>query len=223
MSVNDYQQGAPFGAQTRNPFNYVKAEQIGRDSVTPWLTLEEITQQLNLFNDESQDSYLSGLEVATRQAIEDYLGMSIFSLSYRVWYGSEALVASPVCLDLPEVSQNFYPSQAGVQIDEVGYYNDSFPPVYTIIASSNYYYDPSGNKVILNSLPTSINSVMTAPITVTYSTAANPLSAYPVIKQAGLLLLTHLYNNRSNTTDGMLREIPFGVAALLRPYKPLVM
>lgn len=223
MSVNDYQQGAPFGAQTRNPFNYVKAEQIGRDSVTPWLTLEEITQQLNLFGDESQDSYLSGLEVATRQAIEDYLGMSIFSLSYRVWYGSESLAASPLCLDLPEVSQNFYPSQAGVQIDEVGYYNDSFPPVYTVIASSNYYYDPSGNKVILNSLPTSINSVMTAPIMVTYSTAANPLSAYPVIKQAGLLLLTHLYNNRSNTTDNLLREIPFGVASLLRPYKPLIM
>lgn len=223
MSVNDYQQGAPFGAQTRNPFNYVKAEQIGRDSVTPWLTLEEITQQLNLFGDESQDSYLSGLEVATRQAIEDYLGMSIFSLSYRVWYGSESLAASPLCLDLPEVSQNFYPSQAGVQIDEVGYYNDSFPPVYTVIASSNYYYDPSGNKIILNSLPTSINSVMTAPIMVTYSTAANPLSAYPVIKQAGLLLLTHLYNNRSNTTDNLLREIPFGVASLLRNYKPLVM
>ena len=223
MSANDYQLGAPYGAQTRNPFNYVKAEQIDRDSVTPWLTLDEITQQLNLFGDESQDTYLKGLEVATRQAIEDYLGMSIFSLTYRVWYGSEALVASPVCLDLPEVSQNFYPSQAGIQIDEVGYYNDSFPPVYTTIASSNYYYDASGNKVILNSLPTSINSVMTAPIMVTYSTAANPLSAYPVIKQAGLLLLTHLYNNRSNTTDTLLREIPFGVAALLRNYKPLVM
>lgn len=223
MSVNDYQLGAPYGAATRNPFNYVKFEQIDRDSVTPWLTLEEITQQLNLFGDESQDSYLSGLEVATRQAIEDYLGLSIFSLSYRVWYGAENLAASPVCLDLPEVSQNFYPSQSGVQIDAVGYYDDSFPPVYTTIAASNYYYDASGNKVILNSLPTSINSMMTAPIMVDYTTAANPISAYPVIKQAGLLLLTHLYNNRSNTTDGLLREIPFGVATLLRNYKPLVM
>jgi hypothetical protein len=49
------------------------------------------------------------------------------------------------------------------------------------------------------------------------------LAAYPVIKQAGLLLLTHLYNNRSNSTEGMLRDIPFGVTALLRPYKPLVL
>jgi hypothetical protein len=64
---------------------------------------------------------------------------------------------------------------------------------------------------------------MTAPINVLYTTVSNPLSAYPVIKQAGLLLLTHLYNNRSNSTSGQLKDIPFGVTTLLRNYKPLVM
>ena len=64
---------------------------------------------------------------------------------------------------------------------------------------------------------------ITAPIIVEYTTAPNPLQTYPVIKQAALLLFTHLYNNRSNTTDKQLKEIPFGIAALLRPYKPLVM
>jgi hypothetical protein len=112
---------------------------------------------------------------------------------------------------------------AGVTINKVAYYTDAVPPVLTTVASSQYYYDPSGNKVIIQSLPTSINSEMTAPIVCEYQTAPNPLSAYPVIKQAGLLLFTHLYNNRSNTTDVQLKEIPFGVAALLRPYKPLVM
>jgi hypothetical protein len=72
-------------------------------------------------------------------------------------------------------------------------------------------------------LPTNINTVMTAPIVVDYTTAANPISAYPVIKQAALLLLTHLYNNRSDTTETKLKQIPFGVEALLRPYKPLIM
>ena len=223
MSVDNYQYAAPFGAQTRNPFNYSKFQQIDRDSVTPWLTLDEITQQLNLFNDESQDTYLRGLEVATRQAIEDFLGLSIFSVTYRVWYGSESLAAAPISLDLPEVSQNFYPTQAGVQIDSVGFWNDAFPPVFTEIGASNYFYDASGNAVIVNSLPTNINSVIAAPIVVDYTTAANPISAYPVIKQAGLLLLTHLYNNRSDTTETKLKQIPFGVEALLRPYKPLVM
>ena len=223
MSFDNYQYAAPFGAQTRNPFNYAKVEQIDRDSVTPWLTLDEITQQLNLFQDESQDTYLSSLELATRQAIEDYLGMSIFPVSYRVWYGSESLVASPISFDLPEVSQNFYANQAAVTIDSVGYWNDAFPPVFMTLPSSSYYYDASGNKVIVNNLPTDVNSVMTAPIIVQYTTVANPLSAYPVIKQAGLLLLTHLYNNRANATETKLKDIPFGVTTLLRLYKPLIM
>jgi hypothetical protein len=223
MSANEQTLGAPFGASTRNPFSYVKTEQIDRDVVTPWLTLDEITNQINLFEDESQDGYLRSLEVAVRQAIEDYLGLSIFSVTYRVWYGAENLAASPVCLDLPEVSQNQYPDMSGVTIERVAFWNNAFPPVLTVVSDSQYYYDASGNKVIIQSLPTTINSQMTAPIICEYSTAPNPLQTYPVIKQAGLLLFTHLYNNRSNTTDNQLKDIPFGVATLLRPYKPLVM
>ena len=64
---------------------------------------------------------------------------------------------------------------------------------------------------------------MTNPVVVIYSLNSNPIGAYPVIKQAGLLLLTHLYNNRSDTLDGRLTNIPFGVSQLLRPYKSLVM
>jgi hypothetical protein len=223
MSVNSDLLGAPYGASTRNPFSYVKTEQIDRDVVTPWLTLDEITNQINLFEDESQDGYLKALELAVRQAIEDYLGLSIFSVTYRVWYGAENLAASPVCLDLPEVSQNQYPDMAGVQIERVAYWDNSTPPVLTTVSATQYYYDASGNKVIIQSLPTTINSQMTAPIICEYTTAPNPLQTYPVIKQAGLLLFTHLYNNRSNTTDNQLKDIPFGVSTLLRPYKPLVM
>ncbi len=223
MSANEQTLGAPFGASTRNPFSYVKTEQIDRDVVTPWLTLDEITNQINLFEDESQDGYLKALELAVRQAIEDYLGLSIFSVTYRVWYGAENLAASPVCLDLPEVSQNQYPSLSGVTIERVAYWNNAQPPVLTVVSSSQYYYDASGNKVIIQSLPTTINSQMTAPIICDYTTAPNPLQTYPVIKQAGLLLFTHLYNNRSNTTEVQLKDIPFGVSTLLRPYKPLVM
>jgi hypothetical protein len=95
--------------------------------------------------------------------------------------------------------------------------------VFVTLESTNYYYDVSGNKVIVNNLPTDVNTVMTAPIILQYTTVANPLSAYPVIKQAGLLLLTHLYNNRANATETKLKDIPFGVTTLLRSYKPLVM
>jgi hypothetical protein len=212
-----------YGAPTRNPFNYAKVEQIARDIATPWLSLDEITQQLNLFGDESQDTYLQGLEVATRQAIEDYLGLSIFPASYRVWYNIASLYGTPLTLDLPEVSQNYNPTQAGVTVNAVKYWSDAQPPVLYTILASTYYYDPSGNKIVLQTLPTNLNSSMTSPVYCEYTTTSSPIATYPVVKQAGLLLLTHLYNNRSDTTDNQLKNIPFGVSTLLRPYKPLVM
>ena len=197
-----------------NPFNYQKFEQIDRNIGAQWLTLEQITNQLNLFQDESQDDYLLSLEVAVRMHIEDYLGLPIFALSYRVYYGS-GMYGSPVSFDLPQTSLN------GITINSVKYYNLS--NVLTTIASTNYYYDASGDKVVLSSMPTDINTNRTSPIVIEYTLAESDLAQYPVIKQAGLLLFTHLYNNRSETTSGGLQTIPYGVDALLRPYKPLVM
>ncbi len=214
----------PFGGGTRNPFNYDKFEQINRALTTGWLTLEEITQQLNLFGDESQDAYLEGLELAVRMHIEDYLGMPIFPVSYRSYYGLGSLYANPVCLDLPEVSYKDSFNTGGVVINSVKYYNNASPVVITTLASSAYVYDPTGNKVILpGGMPSDVNTVVTSPIVIEYTVNPNFLQAYPVIKQAALLLLTHLYNNRSETTLSKLQNIPYGVDALLRPYKPLVM
>jgi hypothetical protein len=209
---------AQFYASNRNPFNYVKIEQVARDYVTQWLTLDEITQQLNLFQDESQDSYLSSLEVATRFAIEDYLGMAVFPTQYRVYYANPGLSSAAIYLDLPEVSQG----RNGAVINSVGLWTD-LPPVLTFLPTGTYWYDSTGNRVIIQSLPNTVNQYNANPLEVLYTIPSNPIMQYPVIKQAGLLLLTHLYNNRSNTTEVALKSIPFGVDALLRSYKPLVM
>lgn len=210
---------APNYGANRNPFNYEKIEQIGRDIVTEWLTLDEITQQLNLFQDESQDVYLTSLELAVRMAIEDFLGLTIFPVTFKVYYAGTNTFGVPAMLDLPEVSE------AGITIKEVGYYttDSNNKPLLNIASSADYFYDQTGNKVVLNSLPNALNTSMSNPIYVTYSTKPSFIAQYPVVKQAGLLLYTHLYNNRSNTVAGVLHEIPFGVAQLLRPYKPLVM
>lgn len=215
--------GNPYLGTSRNPFNYEKIEQVTRDIVTEWLTLEEITQQLNLFQDESQDSYLSSIELATRMAIEDYLGMSIFPVTYKVYYGTfNGMGGTQVSLDLPEVSQPFQ-GQPAVVINAVQYYNGDTPPVLVTMPNTDYYYDPTGNKIVVSGFPNTVATQVSNPIVVTYTCNANPVAQYPVIKQAGLMLLTHIYNNRSNTTENKLNEIPFGVAQLLRPYKPLVM
>jgi hypothetical protein len=206
-------------APTRNPFNYDWFEQTNRNVSTGWLTLAEIREQLNLYSDTSQDTYLTSLELAIRMAIEDYLGSPIVSVQYKSYYGASALYGSPLSLDLPQTSQG------GVTINSVQYYNDATPTVLTTVSPSNYYYDPTGRKVICTDLPTSINPQMTSPVIVTYTLTASPFATYPIVKQAGLLWFTHLYNNRSavGSTVGQLAQIPMGVDTLLRPYKPLVM
>ena len=205
----------PYGT-TRNPFNYDKFEQISRDLTTNWLTTEEIAQQLNLGTDESQDAYLESLELAVRMHIEDYLGMSIFPPS--------ANFSTPVYLDLPVTSYVDKFNSGSLSITKVAYYNGSTPSVLTTIASTEYYYDSTGNKVVLDSgIPSDVSTYRTSPVIVEYTQNANFTQAYPVIKQAGLLLFTHLYNNRSESIAGGLQKIPYGVDCLLRPYKPLVM
>jgi hypothetical protein len=216
--MTDFAYGLTAYASNRNPFNYEKVEQLDRDITSNWLTLTEMTNQLNLFGDTSQDEYLLDLELAVRMHIEDYLGMPIFPITYRVYYGISSQYNTPLSLDLPEVSMD------GVKINSVGFYNANTPSTFTTLATSAYYYDVTGNKVILTGgIPSNISTFRTSPIVVEYQTNPSILSAYPVIKQAGLLLFTHLYNNRSNTTGTMLKDIPFGVDVLLRPYKPLVM
>jgi len=222
MPLDSYTNG-PYLGTVRNPFSYEKIEQTSRDVSTAWLSLDQISQQLNLVGDTSQDEYLVGLDLATRMAIEDYLGMAIFPVSYKVYYGAfNGMSGTQVMLDLPEVSQNTGVTP-GTVINTVGYYTSDTVPVFNLIDPSQYYYDPTGNKVIVSGVPNEVNQFISNPIVVTYTLAANPLANYPVIQQAGLLLLTHLYNNRSDTTAGQLAKLPFGVEQLLRPYKPLVL
>tara|TARA_R110000868_G_scaffold238096_1_gene492625 strand:- start:1349 stop:2005 length:657 start_codon:yes stop_codon:yes gene_type:complete len=218
MSVDNITAAQIF-ASNRNPYNYAKIEQVNRDLSTQWITLEEITQQLNLVDDESQDSYLSSLELATRFAIEDYLGVSMFSTQYRIYYGNPGFFSSSIYLDLPEVSIG----SSGVTINEVKCYTGDPTPTAVVISNTNYYYDPTGNRVVLTSVPNSISQIIANPLQVLYTVPSNFISQYPVVKQAGLLMLTSLYNNRSNTTETKLTPIPFGFEQLLRPYKSLVM
>lgn len=205
----DYVTGTGY---TRNPFNYQKIEQISRDVSSTWIPLTTVADQLNLYGDTSQDDLLYGLELAARMSIEDFLGASMFPCQYRVYYGD--LSGNPLALDLPEVSQS-------VTIDAVKYWNAS--NVLTTLGTSNYFYDASGNKIVLGSLPSDLNTQRTSPVYADYTVGASHLASYPNVQQASLLLLMHLYNNRSNTAEKKLYEIPFGVATILRPYKELVL
>jgi hypothetical protein len=211
---------AEFFGNQRNPANYAKVEQIERDISTAWLTLDEITQQLNLFQDESQDSYLQMIELATRMAIEDYLGFPVFPIGYKVYYAGTGVFGSALYLDLPEVSTEFN-GNAGVTINMVQYYNNA--NVLTTLPANSYFYDSTGNRVVVTSMPNTVSQYYANPIMVKYTQNSNFIMQYPVVKQAALLMLTHIYNNRSETSEKSLVKLPWGVDQLLRPYKALVM
>lgn len=205
----------------RNPFNYSKVEQISRDNVTTWITNTEIKDQVNLFGDDSQNDFLEQLETAARQYVEDYLGISIYPIGYRVYYDAASLYGTPLALDLPQIGQNSTPASPAITIQAVKYYDASNTLV--TVTNTEYYFDQTGNKIVLNNLPTDINTDRTSPVLCEYTTVASPFAAYPVVRQAALMLITHWYNTRSNTTDKIMRNVPFGFDALLRNYKPLVL
>jgi len=213
---------APYYSGTRNPFNYQKIEQVNRDVVTAWLTLEEMTQQLNLIDDESQDAYVTNLGLTVRFAIEDYLGLAIVDTQYRTYYGDPGLNGTAIYLDLPESS----PGSAGVTIDEVAYWEGQNAATRSVMPSTDYYYDPTGSRVVVTEgMPSPLAQNIANPVEVLFTVESSNYSTYPAIKQAGLLLLTHYYNQRSavGSTVGQMAQIPFGVDVLLRPYKTLVM
>jgi hypothetical protein len=217
---------APYYSGTRNPFNYQKVEQINRDLITNWLTDDEIAQQLNLFNDDSQDTYLRSLELATRMTIEDIVGFAVFPTQYRCYYGDPGLTGTAIYLDLPEVATTFQGATPAVTINSVDYYTGQNNAVKTQLLSANYYYDPTGNRVVVTAgMPSPLAQNIANPVEVTYTVNQSFATQYPVIKQAALMLLTHLYNSRSTVGDSvqMKAEVPYGVSMLLRPYKPLVM
>lgn len=217
---------APFYTTNRNPFNYEKIEQINRDVSTSWLTLEECTQQLNLYDDESQDSYIASLELAARMAIEDYLGFSILPITYRTYYCDPGFTANAIYLDLPETTPITATVPVGVVINSVKFWTGDNNSEINVLDPSNYYLDAGGNRVVVTAgLPEPLAQNMAYPIQVEFTVNSNYVSTYPVIKQAGLMLLTHLYNNRDTVGNTVQQQaqIPFGVSTLLRPYKPLVM
>ena len=216
-------QGVTFGGQllvgSNTPYNYVRVVPVTRDVASTWLDIQEIRDQLNLYEDDSQDTYLETLDLVVRSYIEEYLGKAIFTESFDVYYGSNVLADVTPTLNVP------YTQSSGLTVTSVSYYSNATVPVLTALPSSAWFYDPSDPKIVINSssVPQAINVNITSPIVARITLAATPYATYPAIKHAGKLLLTHYYNNRAEADEKSLKNIPFGFDMLLRPYKDLVM
>jgi uncharacterized phiE125 gp8 family phage protein len=206
--------GGLYLASNRQPFNFYSIRELERDLTTEWLDIDTIRSHLNLYGDTSQDDLIASYELATRQFIEDYLGKSIFTKSYQTNYGLNVFQDPYTALDLPNAYE-------AVTVNLVQFYNQN-GALQTLPASS-WTFDDVGQKVVIQSFGTSVDTTRTAPISVVFSVDANLVASYATVKQAGLLLLTHWYNNRSMTSELKFQQLPFAFDALLRPYKELIM
>ena len=213
--------GANFG-NSRTPFNWTKFIDVSRDFTTNWLDVDLVKYQLNIYGDTSLDTYIEQLTLVAKTYIEDYIGKSINNRSYRAYYRTNVLSGSSnvITLDVPETQATT------ASVTQVSYYNSASPPVQVVIPASNWFFDPTGNQVILTTGPSlaDVNQYVDSPIMVDYAVGAQgSLSGNPAIQHAGFLLVTHWYDNRGDATDRLTKMIPHGVTNLLRPYKDLTM
>jgi uncharacterized phiE125 gp8 family phage protein len=206
--------GGLYLASNRQPFNWYSLQELERNLTTEWLDLETIRAHLNLYSDTSQDALLEQYELATRQYIEDYLGKSIFSKSYQTNYGLGVFQDPVTALDIPNAYSN-------VTINLVNYWDEN--GVNQMVPMGKFTFDDIGAKVIIQSFGTSVDPNRTAPISVQFTVDSNPIATYATVKQAGLLLLAHFYNNRSMTSEKAQTQLPFAFDTLLRPYREIVM
>ena len=208
--------GGLFSSSDTQPYNWLRYEETDRDVTSQWLSDDEITQTLNLYGDTSQEALLLNLDLAARMFVEEFLGRAIYGRSFTAYYKALVFQAPYSSLDIPS-------SRLDTSIDSVQYFNTASPPVQVTLASSAYSYDYTGQKVILyQNLAGSINSYYTAPVQCNFTLANDPIASYPNVRRAGLLYLTHLYNNRADTTEKTLNYIPAGIHHLLLPYQELI-
>lgn len=152
---------------------------------------------------------------AARERCEAEIARAFVTTSFRLrldgfnnrydhptWYSNLHPIAIPRA-DLIAVSAINYINSAGVS---------------TVLAPSNYTVIPGAPGWVFPSYGHSWPSARSQPgaltvdFTAGYGTAANVPA---VIKEAVLMLMGHLYENREATTDLKLMELPLGVRALL--------
>ena len=201
-----------------NTYNWDRFEEINRDINSLWITPSEAKNAINLFTDDSQDDLISRYTLSARLFIEEYLGRAIFERTFISYYSKSLISTSGLIINIPN-------GRVDTTIVSVNYYDKTDPnPILVTYPTQSYFYDKSGFNVVMQNIDGNIiNDYYVSPITCEFQVEADPIASYPNVKQAGLLLIGHFYNHRSNTQDKSIRAIEYGLEALLSPYKDLVL
>jgi uncharacterized phiE125 gp8 family phage protein len=158
----------------------------------------------------AEDSLISALITAAREYCQGYQNRAFITQTWYLW-----LDAFPVgdFIKIP------LPPMLAAPVPVITYY-DTEDTVATV-AAADYFVDSVSEpaRIILNygeSWPTTnLRPANGVCIEFAAGYGATAASVPQVVRQAMLLLIGHLYDNREAGIDKALQEIPFGVKALL--------
>lgn len=195
----------------------IKLKVISESTLEP-ITLAEARLHLRLDADGSpashpDDSLVLTLITVARQHAELYLGQSIAqktlevaldefpdsinqAISLEMWPVNN--VTAFTYVDPDDVTQNF-----------TEYTLDTYAKPSLVYPNEQW---PAAKKVT-NAIKITFNAGYTD------SFSPNPYPLPAGVKQAMLLMIGHLYQNRESVTEGQMYEMPMGVTALLTPYR----
>lgn len=169
------------------------------------VTLTEVKSQLRI-DSVTEDTYLGTLITAAREYCEMFQNRAYITQTWE--FTLDTWPRFPFKLPMPPL----------VSVTFIHYHDTA--DVETIWAASNYFVDTDSEpgRVGLRYnivLPTTTLRSLNA-IKIQYMAGYGAAAAVPLrTKQAILLLVGHLYENRETVSPVDLKEIPFAVSALL--------
>lgn len=145
-------------------------------------------------------SWVTAAISAARQHAENFLGYPLTDATYEATFDAFEAV-----MRLPEGAST---------VTDVKYLDAS--NVEQTLSNGSYSFDPLSGLYITT--PPGTMSTRTNSVRVRFKGGLTPSTVPEAIRLALMLLIGHWYSNREASASGM-DEMPFGVEALLRPYR----
>lgn len=170
------------------------------------VSLDQIREHLNLFDDTSYDTLLAGISAVAHTSIEDYLGEFL-------GFTSVVQPFSDFAQDLPLAHTRI------LSIDSVQY--RSTDGTMRTVDSSVWVYDNTSRSKSVRlargqQWPSDLDDSFRSPISVNYS--AEWEDPPEVISQAILLTCGDFFENRNNSTTESLSVVPLSIRYLISPH-----
>ena len=172
------------------------------------LTYAEVKAFLRL-NDDSEQTFVTTLITIARQIVEGQTWRPLISQSWALQFD-----ASELNLFISNINK-----APIISIDSVTYYdvNNSLQTLSPTLYETDIYGNPA--RFRLKSIP-SVYDRMGALIVNFVCGYTNAAAVPQAIKQAMLLIIGHLYENRQDVVTGtQVNEIPMASRYLLEPYR----